>query len=388
VTITEPSSPSRATLNRLYALSGNRCAFPRCAAQIIAGVPTLGEVCHIRAASPGGPRYDSSQTAAQRHGYDNLILLCANHHTVIDADVEAYTVTRLLKMKADHEQNATALPEEEAAAGAQMLLSVNQSGGIAANNIHTINIHPPASVRMPRALPVSAGMKFFAAGDVLGDRGETFNAERFVYLRLIPASNHPPIGMPRLLEVFKQAKLIPMSDRWSGTATRNRHGAIFYNTGSTQDIPAFTQGFLSGELWGMNGRLFQFQRHPVLPNEPEQETHIVPAVAMEKLYVATLPNFVRVAATEFNLPLPYTIEFGIKGIEGAYISFPRYPAGHIVGPIYEEAFRRTYPLHEPTPEAITDLIRRFATDFYELVGAKRADMFEESFIVGHELPPR
>jgi hypothetical protein len=354
----------------------------------------LGEVCHIRAASSGGPRYDPSQTATQRHSYDNLILLCANHHTVIDADVEAYTVARLLKMKADHEQNATALPEEEAAAGAQVLLSANQSGGIAANNIHTINIHPPANVRMPRALPVSAGMTFFKDGEPLANEGHpgeqefTFDTERFIYLRLSPPSNQPRIGKARALEVFKQARVIPMAENWSGsTAALNRHGAIYYKASTSHDIAAFTQGFPSGELWGMNNRVFEPQQYRNTPPEEAVEVQTVHAVVMEKLYVTTLPNYVAVAAKEFGLAFPYMVELGIKGLDGAYIIFPRQPGGYAAGPVYEEAFRRIYPLHEPTPEAITDLLRRYFVDFYEeLVGCRRASVISPEFIAAYQLP--
>jgi hypothetical protein len=60
--------------------------------EIVQGDTLVGEICHIKAANPGGPRCDANQTAAERHGYDNLILLCGTHHTVIDDDEEAYTV--------------------------------------------------------------------------------------------------------------------------------------------------------------------------------------------------------------------------------------------------------------------------------------------------------
>ena len=51
---------------------------------------------------PRWPRYDPNQTPAERYGYDNMIILCSTHHTVIDDDEEAYTVERLVKMKTDH----------------------------------------------------------------------------------------------------------------------------------------------------------------------------------------------------------------------------------------------------------------------------------------------
>ena len=81
-----PTRPREATLKRLFARSGNQCAFPRCPDTLIEGETVVGKVCHIKAAQLAGPRYDPQQTAAERHGYDNLILLCGKHHTVIDDD--------------------------------------------------------------------------------------------------------------------------------------------------------------------------------------------------------------------------------------------------------------------------------------------------------------
>ncbi|WFU42222.1 hypothetical protein QA640_07030 [Bradyrhizobium sp. CB82] len=97
------------------------------------GETVLGEICHIAAASPQGPRYDATQTDEERHGFGNLILLCPTHHTVVDADLEAYTVARLVKMKAEHEKGATAVPDQQASDGALLIIdnsvrSNNQSG--------------------------------------------------------------------------------------------------------------------------------------------------------------------------------------------------------------------------------------------------------------------
>jgi len=134
----EPSAPSTPTIKQLFARSGNRCSFPKCSSRIVQGNTVIGKICHIKAAKQGGPRYDPAQTAADRHASDNLILLCGNHHTVIDSDEEAYTVDRLLKMKADHEQGVPAGSEEltEQAVGVlidQCVHSVNQLGGITAH---------------------------------------------------------------------------------------------------------------------------------------------------------------------------------------------------------------------------------------------------------------
>ncbi len=99
------TAPTRPTVKRLFAVSGNRCAFTRCATPIVDthSGSILGEICHIKGERPSAKRYDKSQTASGRHGFDNLILLCPVHHKIIDDDDSTYTVEVLTEMKARHE---------------------------------------------------------------------------------------------------------------------------------------------------------------------------------------------------------------------------------------------------------------------------------------------
>jgi hypothetical protein len=389
-----PNTPSVATLKRLYALSGNICAFSGCKTRIVDGDAHVGDVCHICAASPTGPRFDERQTAAERHSEGNLILLCANHHRVIDGEPKRYTEGILKKMKADHEASVGHLSDRDAEIGAKILVSLNQHGGVISHHIETVNIvspviHTPAIAH----LPVSAGMTFMGMDDVLAHMGPsrnercTFDTEHFIYLRLIPNGAIKPVGMPDLLQHFRDMRILPMAHDWLGSAVRNRCGAMYYIERRPRQIAAFTQGFASGELWGMNSEVFQSQNAPVVPGEPGGRIRIVPSVAMEKLYIETLNNYVQVAQKLFEAPLPYRIEFGIKGVEGAHVTFPLVPAGRLEGPIFEEAFRRTYSLTETTQEAIDALLARYFTAFYsELVACKRKDMLAEPFMSAHGLP--
>jgi hypothetical protein len=102
------NEPSLTTLKRLFARSNNRCAFPECALPIVedSGVVT-GIVCHIKARSKGGPRYDPKQTNEERHRFSNLILLCARHSKLIDSAPQTYTVDALREMKEVHERNGS-----------------------------------------------------------------------------------------------------------------------------------------------------------------------------------------------------------------------------------------------------------------------------------------
>jgi len=97
-------SPTRSTIRALFAKSGNICAFPGCKHKIVEDDNLyVGEICHIEAAEPRGPRYNPSSVEEERRSYNNLLLLCHAHHRRIDSNVETYTVARLRQLKAEHE---------------------------------------------------------------------------------------------------------------------------------------------------------------------------------------------------------------------------------------------------------------------------------------------
>ncbi len=95
-------APTKPTLNRLFAKSGNQCAFPKCQHEIFLGDTLVAEVCHIEAALKGGKRFNSKQNNEERRQYDNLIILCHKHHKITDDDI-IYTVKSLKEMKMVHE---------------------------------------------------------------------------------------------------------------------------------------------------------------------------------------------------------------------------------------------------------------------------------------------
>ena len=53
-------------------------------------------------------------TNEQRREYDNLLLLCGTHHTIIDADVDQWTVATLHDLKRAHEASATVISQAAA----------------------------------------------------------------------------------------------------------------------------------------------------------------------------------------------------------------------------------------------------------------------------------
>ncbi|WP_082448690.1 hypothetical protein [Xylophilus sp. Leaf220] len=63
-----------------------------------------GEAAHICAASPGGPRYDMSQSEQERKGISNAIWLCGACADLVDKNQgKSYPADYLRKWKHDHE---------------------------------------------------------------------------------------------------------------------------------------------------------------------------------------------------------------------------------------------------------------------------------------------
>ena len=98
------NAPTERDVKRLFALSLNQCAFPNCITPIF-GLrdEMVGEICHIKAQSPNGPRYDPHQSETERHGFENLVLLCRNHHKIVDDNPAEYSVEWLRDIKRRHE---------------------------------------------------------------------------------------------------------------------------------------------------------------------------------------------------------------------------------------------------------------------------------------------
>lgn len=115
--------PTLKTIKRLFAESGNQCAIAGCTELLCNDAGAIvGEICHIKAGRKGGPRYDPNQTAEERNAYDNLILLCPNHHKWIDTNPDNFSVESLIKMKSIKKEYGAHLETNEDTRYAKKLL--------------------------------------------------------------------------------------------------------------------------------------------------------------------------------------------------------------------------------------------------------------------------
>lgn len=95
----------------LWTRSGNCCAFPGCGQHLVErgseadGDVVIGQEAHIVARRPGGPRGRSQHLGANIDSYNNIILLCPTHHSVVDQQPSRYSAAKLSEMKKRHESS-------------------------------------------------------------------------------------------------------------------------------------------------------------------------------------------------------------------------------------------------------------------------------------------
>lgn len=160
-------------------MSGNFCAFPGCNLPIVESVGTItGEICHIKAKSAGGPRFDRDQTEVDRNDFDNLVLLCRRHHKVVDSEPNVYSVETLQEIKAIHERTVGRPEQANDTFFAKLLLNdlrkieINQNSG-------SIVIDSPGAI-VAKTVNVRTTRKTVAINAPPGTIGADQQASRYI----------------------------------------------------------------------------------------------------------------------------------------------------------------------------------------------------------------
>ena len=102
----------------LWSRSGGLCSFPECYTVCVLEANNgdqsaiIGEIAHIEASSDDGPRPNPTLSDLERDAYSNLILLCPNHHRLVDSRDSTYTASMLRGWKQDTETRFCELLEQ------------------------------------------------------------------------------------------------------------------------------------------------------------------------------------------------------------------------------------------------------------------------------------
>ncbi|MDF1821365.1 MAG: hypothetical protein P1U64_07330 [Alcanivoracaceae bacterium] len=107
------ASPNAHTQRRLFAASAGYCQNPGCSKELFIETPEgsihIAEMAHVFAANDGGPRGNPELSEEERGSFNNLIMLCANCHTMVDKAPESYSDDIMLQWKRSHEEKLLTL---------------------------------------------------------------------------------------------------------------------------------------------------------------------------------------------------------------------------------------------------------------------------------------
>jgi hypothetical protein len=174
-----------------------------------------------------------------------------------------------------------------------------------------------------------------------------------------------------------------------GIPGRNDFGPIIYEPqGPNNLMIALTQGFPTGELWGVNAQAFSFRGQQNLRSD--RDIWVVSAIGLEKLYVHVLRNFVKIMSSELSVILPYTVEMGAVGTRNAYLAVPGGPlsTGQLVGPIRKPSIQKRYQLSDVSNNGIMEVLRQYFIELYDLAESTRADVLTDVHVADNDLPSR
>lgn len=150
------------TISKLFGLAAGRCSI--CKIAVVEQDVKIGEMAHIIAKRKGGARSGLS-LQGNINGYENLILLCPNHHTEVDANEAAYPPERLHQLKNEHETYVSQIFTHKSQgramdiAGLQALMRFLPFTQISA---------------LTNGLPISFNMDFFYVDEVCENFGKDF----------------------------------------------------------------------------------------------------------------------------------------------------------------------------------------------------------------------
>ena len=178
-----------------------------------------------------------------------------------------------------------------------------------------------------------------------------------------------------------------MSLTIGGLATDNNYGSIIFDPLGATTIAGMTQGFPTGELWGLNSQPFRTDQRRVLRGDLN-EINYLGMISVEKLFVRTLENYVRIAFDEYQLRPPFVVEAGGTGLFGVFAVVPsvEFSSGQFVGPFRTPSFVKRYVLDDVQPSWISDLLRQLFDEFYDLAACSRNQVLTDSLVSANGLP--
>jgi hypothetical protein len=251
----------------------------------------------------------------------------------------------------------------------------------------------------PEATSVHTPAFFFPRGAAIatfgfpGEQEYQFEGDRAIYLRLFPkyADGQPRPGRANIKLLLQSRRIVsPMSSAIGGIASANDYGWVVIDPASNSLTQGITQVFPTGELWGVNSKVFTVMTMGRNTASPEAPGAAIGIISAEKLCARALENYVEAATSEMKLRPPFIVELGAVGLKDVFMGapHPEFSSGHYYGPIREKSLVRRYELFDTQQVALFNVLRQFFDEFYDLAECIRADVLSDELTRKNAIPTR
>jgi hypothetical protein len=225
-----------------------------------------------------------------------------------------------------------------------------------------------------------------ASSGLPGEQEYTFEGLRAIYLRLYPKFEQPNVGWAKLEDIFCQRRRVnSMSPQWNGLSARNKYGCVTLDIEADGTTLGITQGFPTGELWGINSKVF---RNAASLDFSSDKRKFLGAISAEKLYSRALEHYLEVATTEMNLQFPFIVELGASGLESVYLGapHPEVSSVHYYGPIHVPSLVRQFEIRDANPDSVMGILRLYFEELYDLAGCVRDKILTDEYVKQNDIP--
>jgi hypothetical protein len=237
---------------------------------------------------------------------------------------------------------------------------------------------------------------FFQRGTTLAEGGKpgeqpiVFEGDSAIYLRLFPknSDNQPRVGRAKLKNLFyAQRRIAPMANVSDGLVSRNDYGWINCDISSNNATKGVTQGFDSGELWGLNSKVFV--RGRIDHYNTEDIVVGLGSISAERIFTRTLEKYISIAVGDMDMKFPFIVELGAVGLKNCYLGAPNSEVGSsYYGPIKSESLIERYELRAGGRSDVFEVLRQYFEGMYDLVDCYRAELLTDEIVKTNDLPSR
>jgi hypothetical protein len=208
--------------------------------------------------------------------------------------------------------------------------------------------------------------RFFNLDELSALVGETDHylfSQAMLYLRVIPTRSMEPLLRSEAYDLLQGGMTALYQQGITSRRSRNRLGAISFETDAHKKVLQGIQIFLNRELWAFDTMLLRKKdRVPPLG---------IPTLSVEQAIARAVYAYLEFSVKKLGFSLPIDIEVGAHPIENYVFNMPNNFFDDVWGPIHEDHVRWRGRVTSLEKVDVDDMLLKIFETFFEAAGRKR-----------------